>query len=28
LSPDGTLIDTHSGVVPASKIREFAAKIR
>ena len=28
LSPDGTLIDTHSGVVPESKIREFAAKIR
>ncbi|MDC1311161.1 TlpA family protein disulfide reductase [Burkholderiales bacterium] len=28
LSPTGDLIDTHSGVVPASKIRDFASKIR
>ncbi len=28
LSPTGDLIDIHSGVVPASKIRNFASKIR
>jgi thiol-disulfide isomerase/thioredoxin len=28
LSPDGVLVDSHSGVVPAAKIRKFVAKIR